>query len=225
MSRCVEGFEQHEHVQLERRVDELLELGARQHAQDGEHAARAGDAAFEHLVGVDEEILAHGGHVAAARSARAPCARSSSEPSKRLGSVRMETAAAPACAYVRDARADIFVAAGFSRPTAGERSFTSAMRSKLPRASSCGAGGRSAMRARSSRSGMRRLRGRASARGSMPPCCARKSAAHAAPRAPNAASASSVRRAAPLSMASLRDAHALARIVDAADDFERQRRA
>ena len=42
---------------------------------------------------------------------------------------------------------------------------------------------------------------------------------------PNAASASSVVRAAPLSMASLAIAHAVARIVDAADDLERQRRA
>ena len=42
MSAQIEGLEQHEHVEFERGVDQLFQLGARQHAQDGEHAARAG---------------------------------------------------------------------------------------------------------------------------------------------------------------------------------------
>jgi hypothetical protein len=62
MSCRSKGFEQHEHVERQRRVDEFLEIGARQHAQDGEHATRARDATLEHLVTIDQEILAHAGH-------------------------------------------------------------------------------------------------------------------------------------------------------------------
>src|SRR2546430_10767233 len=61
-------------------------------------------------------------------SARAALARCSSEPSKRLGSVSTEIAAAPARAYAVT-RAATSSPRGPSRPAAGERSFTSAMRS------------------------------------------------------------------------------------------------
>ena len=44
------------------RFRQFDEIGTRQHAQDGEHAAGTGHAAFEHLVGIDQEILAHGGY-------------------------------------------------------------------------------------------------------------------------------------------------------------------
>ncbi len=39
-----------------------FDLRTRQHAQDEQHAACAGGAGFDDLVGVDEEVLAHGRH-------------------------------------------------------------------------------------------------------------------------------------------------------------------
>ena len=72
-----------------------LELLARQHAQDHQHAAGTRGARLEHLVGIDQKVLAHGGH-GERRERRGGGARCASEPSKRSGSVSTETAAAPA---------------------------------------------------------------------------------------------------------------------------------
>ena len=35
----------------------------RQHAQDDQHATRAGDARFDHLIRIDQKILAHRWHI------------------------------------------------------------------------------------------------------------------------------------------------------------------
>ena len=65
-----------------------------QHADDQEYAARACGARLQYLVGVHQEILAHGGHLKGASAALAK-RKCSSEPSKREGSVSTDTAAAP----------------------------------------------------------------------------------------------------------------------------------
>ena len=74
MSGASKASSKHKHVQLERGIDEPLEIRPGQHADDGEHTARSGNAALEHLVRVDEEILAHGRN-----AQRRQCARAGSE--------------------------------------------------------------------------------------------------------------------------------------------------
>ena len=43
-------------------VEQRIQLRPRQHAQNQQHAARAGGPRLEHLVGIHEEILAHRRH-------------------------------------------------------------------------------------------------------------------------------------------------------------------
>ena len=128
---------------------------------------------------------------------------------------------------MRDARADVFFGRRLEQTHGRRTQFHFGDEVEAAERRAAARRGRSAMRARSSRSGKlspARPRERARLDAAMR---SRKSPAHScrAPRAERAASASSVLRAAPLSMASLREAHAVARIVDAADDLQRQRRA
>ena len=92
----IEGLQQHEQPERARALEERLDVGTRQHAQDHQHPARAGGARLEHLVGIDEEVLAHRRHAERRERTRRGAAGAASEPSKRLGSVSTETAAAPA---------------------------------------------------------------------------------------------------------------------------------
>ncbi len=73
-------------------------------------------------------------------SAAAASCRCSSEPSKRVGSVSTETAAAPALAYARTRLRQSW-AAPASTPCAGERSLSSAITSNPPASLSGGAAG------------------------------------------------------------------------------------
>ena len=58
----VERLQQHEQAVLGRDIQQLRDSRARQHSQDHQHAARAGGARFQYLVGIDQEILAHRRH-------------------------------------------------------------------------------------------------------------------------------------------------------------------
>ena len=204
-----------------------IELARSQHAQDGEHAARARRARLEHLVGIDQEILAHAGTRSGARRPRRG-ARCSSEPSKRLGSVRTETAAAPPLRIApRRARRRLRWPAS-SSPTAGERSFTRRS-GRTPSASFSGGARRQVRDARAQlASPAARLRRRRRARGSSRHVARgnrQPLSGHAPAPAPNAASASSV-----CARRRCRWPRSPARtpsrgIGDAADDLERQRRA
>jgi hypothetical protein len=57
----IECFEQYEEPLLARAADESRERVSGQHADDQQDAAGASDPRLEHLVGIDEEVLAHRG--------------------------------------------------------------------------------------------------------------------------------------------------------------------
>jgi hypothetical protein len=110
-----------------------------------EHAARTGGARLEHLVGIDDEVLAHRRH-AQRREHRAASRKCSSAPSKRDGSVSTDTAAAPPRAYA-SMRPRRSWAGSCSAPAAGERSLISAMISNPTATSAAAARPVSAVRA------------------------------------------------------------------------------
>ena len=157
-------------------------------------------------------------------SARAPPARSSSEPSKRLGSVSIDTAAAPALAYMRDARAHVLFACLLEQTHRGRAQFH--FGDEVEAAELQRGRGRQVRDARAQLAlGKLRLRGRRARaarcrhalRGN------RRSQSRAPRRTPPAHRASCARRR--CRWPACASSHAVARVVDAADDFQRQRRA
>ena len=173
--------------QLERGVDELLEIGARQHAQDGEHAAGAGEAALEHLVAVDQEILAHGRH--AERRQRARARRQILERAVEAAGLGEDRDGRGAGARIRrDARADVFFGRGLEQ--AHRRRTQLDLGDEIEgaeRAAAASAAGRRC--ARAARAPAAAPARRRSARGSRRPCSRgnlRSSVRHPASRRPRA---------------------------------------
>ena len=92
----IERLEQHEQPERAARSSMSAAIASRGSMRRmSEHTARARDARLEHLIGIDEEVLAHRRHRERRQRLRG-LLRCASEPSKRLGSVSTETAAAPA---------------------------------------------------------------------------------------------------------------------------------
>ena len=101
--RGVEGLQQHEQTMLGGHLEQFGDARARQHPQYDQHAPGAGGTRLQHLVGIHDEVLAHGGYAEGREHAMPPARDAASDPSKREGSVSTDTAAAPPRAYGADA--------------------------------------------------------------------------------------------------------------------------
>ena len=194
-----------------------------------QHAAGAGGARLIDLVGIDQEVLAH--HRNASRQRCAACARCASAPSKRVGSVSTEIAAAPARGVVAHPRADVLAASlQLTDRRRAQFDLGDQIEAALDSASGGAGGGQRGACACSSRSRTQRARLARRARGSSCAIAGQKIRAHAALR-PHAALHRAPKRSSRVSSCARRATvdglrracHRRARRGSRAGDLERQR--